>query len=54
LSGDERRNVYALNVGLVYREIIQLNYCTDDTCLGQQIIEDGMEMKVAIKQYGKH
>jgi hypothetical protein len=51
---DERRDVYALDVGLVYREVIQLNYCTDDNCLGQQIIEDGVELKMAIKEYGKH
>ena len=51
---DERREVYAMGIGLVYRETTQLNYCTDDTCLGQQKIEEGFEMKVAIKQYGRH
>ena len=51
---DGRRDIYALGIGLVYSETIQLNYCTDDICLGQQIIEDGREMRMAIKEYGKH
>jgi len=51
---DERVEVYALEVGLVYKEITQLNYCTDDACLGQQKIDEGIKMKVAIKEYGKH
>jgi hypothetical protein len=51
---DERTEVYALDVGLVYKEIIQLNYCTDDNCLGQQKVEHGSEMRMVIKQYGKH
>ena len=51
---DERREVYALEVGLVYKEVIQLNYCTDDPCLGQQKIDHGIEMKMAIRQYGKN
>ena len=51
---DERHEVYARGVGLVYREIIQLNYCTDDACLGQQVVEEGIEIRMAITQYGKH
>lgn len=51
---DTRREVYALDVGLVYRETIQYDYCTDDNCLGQQKIVSGIEVKQAIKQYGKY
>lgn len=51
---DERQEVYALDVGLVYKVITQLNYCTDDNCRGQQKIDSGIEMKLVIKQYGKH
>ena len=51
---DERIEIYALDVGLVYKEIIQLNYCTDDNCLGQQKVEHGTEMKMVIKGYGKN
>ncbi len=51
---DERREVYALDVGLVYKKIIQLNYCTDEICIGKQKIENGLEIQMVIKQYGKH
>lgn len=51
---DERHEIYALGVGLIYREIVQLKYCTDDPCLGQQVIDEGIEMKMTIKEYGKH
>ena len=51
---DERREVYARNVGLIFKEVIQLNYCTDDDCLAQQKINNGVEMKILIKEYGKH
>jgi hypothetical protein len=51
---DERREVYASEVGLVFKEVRQLHYCTEDHCLGQQKIDHGMELKMVIKQYGKH
>lgn len=50
---DERSETYAAGVGLVYKEIIQLHYCTDDACLGQQKIDHGHEMKMIIRAYGK-
>ena len=50
---DERKEVYALHLGLVYKELIQLNYCTDDVCLGQQMIDQGIEIRMVIKDYGK-
>ncbi|HEX8037884.1 MAG TPA: hypothetical protein VF490_01980 [Chryseosolibacter sp.] len=49
---DERSEVYAFEVGLVKKEIIQFHYCTDDACLGQQVIDEGIEMKMEIKEYG--
>lgn len=51
---DERTEVYALGVGLVYKETLQLNYCTADDCLGQQKINEGIELKMVIKEYGKY
>lgn len=50
---DERKEIYAAGVGLVYKEVIQLHYCTEDACLGQQKINEGTEMKMVIRQYGK-
>jgi hypothetical protein len=49
---DQRVEMYALDVGLVYKEVIKLNYCTADNCLGQQKVNDGYEMKMIIKEYG--
>lgn len=42
---DRRVEVYARNIGLVYREDIMLNYCTDNSCLGQQVVESGHEYR---------
>lgn len=50
---DQRKEVYARNVGLVYKEVVQLNYCTDDACLGQKQVDHGVEMRMTIKDYGK-
>ena len=50
---DERKEVYALNLGLVYKEFIQLNYCTDDACLGQQKVDHGIEVRMVIRDYGQ-
>lgn len=49
---DVRSEIYALGVGLVYREIVQLHYCTDDACIGQQVIDDGVELTMEVKEYG--
>lgn len=50
---DQRKEIYALDIGLVYKEFIQLNYCTDDGCLGQQKVNHGVKMIMVIKDYGK-
>lgn len=50
---DERKEIYATDVGLIYKEVIQLHYCTDDACLGLQKIDEGTEMKMVITGYGK-
>ena len=50
---DERQEIYAADAGLVYKKLIQLRYCTDDACLGQQKIDEGTEMTMVIREYGK-
>ncbi|MEX1238669.1 MAG: hypothetical protein WEB30_03100 [Cyclobacteriaceae bacterium] len=51
---DARKEVYAHGAGLVYKEVTQLNYCTEDHCLGQQEIENGTELKMEIREYGEY
>lgn len=50
---DERKEVYAQDVGLVFRELIQLHYCTANDCLGQQKIDYGIEQQIVIREYGR-
>lgn len=49
---DVRKEVYAINVGLIYKESTVLNYCTQPNCLGKQIVETGVQYKQVIKEYG--
>lgn len=49
---DERAEVYALGVGLVYKKTLQFSYCTEDHCLGQEKINAGIEREMVIKEYG--
>lgn len=52
LTEDVRSEIFAIKVGLVYREIIQLNFCNDLDCLGQQIVEQGVNYKQTFTSYG--
>ncbi|UII31132.1 hypothetical protein LVD17_22835 [Fulvivirga ulvae] len=49
---DRRFEIYGLNIGLVYKEDISLQYCTDTDCLGQQQIESGHEYRQYLIDYG--
>ena len=45
---DIRSEIYAENIGLIYKESIILYYCTENECLGEQIIEQGMDFRSGI------
>jgi hypothetical protein len=49
---DKREEVYARGIGLVYKETVQLSYCTDPNCIGQQKIKSGIIYKQEINEYG--
>lgn len=48
-----RNEIYAENVGLIYKESIILHYCTDVGCLGDTIIERGRQYRLELIGYGK-
>jgi hypothetical protein len=52
---DERIEKYARNIGLIFKETIQLHYCNDidRDCVGQQIIEEGIIYRQLILEYGQ-
>ena len=54
LVRDEREEVYARNVGLIYKKSIVVNYCDEVSCFGQQIITDGVEYWQVLKEYGQN
>jgi len=54
LSRDQREEVYARNVGLIYKKSMVLNYCDEVSCFGQQIINDGVEYWQVLKEYGQN
>lgn len=52
---DQRKEIYARNIGLVSREVRQLHYCTsaESGCLGQQVIEQGVEYTQTMAMHGQ-
>jgi hypothetical protein len=58
LSLNKRLEVYARNIGLIYREITDLVYCSDeDNCpgqVGQQVIDSGTIYVQTLIEYGQN
>jgi len=50
---DIRKEVYALDIGLIYKETTILSFCSDPNCLGQEIIESGRYLKQTLIDFGK-
>lgn len=51
---DRRFEVYAKDIGLIYREITDLEYCDEVECFGQNKIESGVVYKQTIMSHGSH
>lgn len=52
IEHDVRKSIYAYNVGLIYKEVVLLKYCTAGDCYGKQLIEDGLIYKQELIEYG--
>jgi len=50
---DVRKEVYAWQVGLVFREITLLKYCTIGSCYGKQMVENGLVYTQELTEYGR-
>ena len=48
-----RFEIYGRHIGVVYKEEIDLSYCTDEDCIGQQVIESGSELRQSLVEYGQ-
>jgi hypothetical protein len=49
---DQRTEVYARHIGLIYKKSTLLSYCTVGSCLGQQQIESGTIYTQTLKSHG--
>lgn len=57
LSKEDRQEVYARNIGLIYKKYIVLHYCDGteaEDCFGQQVIVNGIESIQSLKEYGQN
>jgi hypothetical protein len=52
LFQNESTEVYAKDYGMIFKDVVQLHFCYDDDCKGQQIIETGFKLKQWLKEYG--
>ena len=53
LQLDQRKEIYAQSIGLVFQEKKIINYCTENNCFGQQIIDSGYEEMMVLIERGK-
>ncbi|HNP17095.1 MAG TPA: hypothetical protein PKL31_01570 [Fulvivirga sp.] len=51
---DKRFEIYAQNIGLVYARKLILVYCSENDCLGQQLIDTGLDYSQTLIEYGEN
>jgi len=49
---DQRKEIYARNIGLVYKDSTSLHFCNQPACIGEQQIDRGVIYKQTIRSYG--
>jgi hypothetical protein len=54
LFNDRRFEIYAKDIGLIYREVTDLEYCSEVECFGQNKIERGIVYKQTIIAHGSN
>ncbi len=47
-----RKEIFADGIGLLHKEYTLLNFCADADCIGQDIIETGLDYKQELIEYG--
>ncbi len=51
---EQRTEIYAENTGMIYKETIILQYCDEDDCRGQFIIDTGTDTRMVLIEHGKY
>jgi hypothetical protein len=49
---DQRSEVYGLDIGLIRKKMLILNYCSTIDCLGDGIVESGIDFEMNLLDYG--
>lgn len=52
VNQDTRSEIYAKGIGLLERNSVYLEYCTDPDCIGTQFVNKGLTYKQMIVEYG--
>jgi hypothetical protein len=53
LVREKKWEVYGKNIGLIYKEIINVRYCSELSCIGEGIIVSGNKYRQELVEYGK-
>lgn len=51
---ERRKEIFAQNVGLIYKESAAIKYCAQPQCIGKHIIDSGVLYKQTILESGKN